>query len=255
MRKNLKKMIIKFSIENVLSIKDRQTLDLSSVKTCKERSLENTFCDNGLTLLKSVAIYGANASGKSNIMAALRDFKNLILNSAKESQSGENLRLMPFLLNPKNQDEPSSFEMEFTIAEDRYRYGFDATREKVIKEWLFKTPIGKSKESALYLRSVEKEEDVITPGALWGDVDINGLKGKTRANSLFLSVCAAWAVKEAEKIIRYFGDDLKILFCENRNRREDETTIYLKDSRNTESKTDIYIVLQSERECGYGTIF
>ena len=67
-------MLLRFSVENFLSFASKQTLDLTAVSTCKERLEENTFHICGETLLKSIVVYGANASGKSNLIHALNFF-------------------------------------------------------------------------------------------------------------------------------------------------------------------------------------
>lgn len=73
-------MLIKFSVENFLSFADKQTLDLTAIKTLKERLIENTFSVNEEKLLKSAVIYGANASGKSNLINAINFFAQFIIN-------------------------------------------------------------------------------------------------------------------------------------------------------------------------------
>ena len=72
-------MLIRFSVNNFLSFAEKQTLDLTAVNTCKERLDDNCFSVCGKTLLKSAVIYGANASGKSNLIKALNFFCFFIL--------------------------------------------------------------------------------------------------------------------------------------------------------------------------------
>ena len=94
-------MLVSFSVENFLSFKDRQTLDMTAVATCKERQLLNVFKKNNKSLLKSAVVYGANASGKTNFVSALSFFKYFIVNSSKDSISSSEIHVVPFLLNKK----------------------------------------------------------------------------------------------------------------------------------------------------------
>ena len=108
-------MFIRFSVENFLSFAAKQTLDLTAVSTCKERLEENTFDFGNESLLKSAVIYGANASGKSNLIHALHFFCQFAINSSKDSVSSEEIPVVRFLLNQWSQEEPSKFEIEFIL--------------------------------------------------------------------------------------------------------------------------------------------
>lgn len=189
-------MLIRFSVENFLSFKDRQTLDMSAVPSCKERMSENTFELNGETLLKTLVIYGANASGKSNLFLAMAFFCNYVRISSKDTQSEEKIPVLRFLLNKDTFSKPSCFEVEFIQGQECYRYGFEANTDDVIKEWLFK------KGELLFLRVRENGDDVIQIEDGWKNA--KGLEERTRDNALFLSVCAQFAMPEAENIMTWF---------------------------------------------------
>lgn len=104
-------MIIQFTVENFLSFKEPATLSLaaSALKEKQTRSDEIVFELEGtnLSLLKSAVIYGANASGKSNLVKALDFFKWFVINSSKGVQSGESIRVESFRLNRRTEQEPS----------------------------------------------------------------------------------------------------------------------------------------------------
>lgn len=76
-------------------------------------------------MLKSAVIYGANASGKSNLVKALDFFKWFVINSSKGVQSGESIRVESFRLNRRTEQEPSYFEAVFADETVQYRYGFE----------------------------------------------------------------------------------------------------------------------------------
>jgi len=194
-------MLIRFSVENFLSFKDRQTLDMTAVPTCKERQEDNTFdLDSESKLLKTVVVYGANASGKSNLFKALAFFCSFIHNSSKDFQVDESISVKPFQLNLDTVKEPSFFEIEFKHNEEFYRYGFQVTRAKVVSEWLFCG--GKQ----LFIRAEENGEDIIQIESEWNNA--KGLEERTRANALFLSVCAQFAMSQAAEIIAWFNQKI-----------------------------------------------
>lgn len=196
-------MLVSFSVENFLSFKDRQTLDMTAVATCKERQLLNVFKANTKPLLKSAVVYGANASGKTNFVSALSFFKYFIVNSSKDSISSEEIHVVPFLLNKKTQELPSKFEIEFIMNETLYRYGFCVTNKLVTQEWLFQN------NKSLFLRENSGKDDIIQIKKAWGNAI--GLEERTRANALFLTVCAQFAMPQAEAIIKWISNNLVII--------------------------------------------
>src|SRR5258707_941415 len=129
-------MLIEFSVANFRSIKERATL---SLEASGDEWLEetHTFLEGKYKLVKSAAIYGPNAGGKTNLLAAMSTFRELVLNSSKESQVGEEIPVSPFKLQTTTTSAPTFFEAIFLINLTRYRYGFEATRSEVRTEWLF----------------------------------------------------------------------------------------------------------------------
>ncbi len=203
-------MLIRFSVENFLSFKSRQTLDLRAVNTCKERLEENTFDIGSESLLKSAVVYGANASGKSNLIHALQFFCHFIITSSKDSVLSEGIPVIPFLLKQGNQEKPSEFEIEFLLDQKKCRYGFLANTQIIVREWFYEQ--GK----LVFARGQVGEDDTIQVGEIWKKA--HGLEERTRKNALFLSVCAQFAVPEAEKIQEYFFNKFHVISGENPNR-------------------------------------
>jgi uncharacterized protein len=177
-------MLVQFSVGNFRSFKDVVTLDLTAANlVSKNKAIDenNTFeAPGGLRLLKSVVLYGANASGKSNLLKALEFMKTFVNDSAKESQAGDLIKTEPFLLDSETENEPSFFEIIFILGKVRYRYGFEVTTNEVISEWLYHTP--NKKESYLFSRNAKtiKLSRNFSEG--------RGLQKRTRNNALFLSV-------------------------------------------------------------------
>ncbi|HEW98485.1 MAG: ATP-binding protein [Candidatus Parabeggiatoa sp. nov. 3] len=130
-------MLIEFNVTNFRSIQGTQTLSLAADST-QELQDENTFSLKRSTvprLVKSAAIYGANAAGKSNLIRAIAFMHDFVKNSAKNCEDDEPINIKPFLLKP-NQS-PSEFEAIFIKDGVQYQYGFALTSECVKHEWLF----------------------------------------------------------------------------------------------------------------------
>jgi AAA15 family ATPase/GTPase len=146
--------------------------------------------------LKSAAIYGANASGKSNLISAVKIMRQLVLDSSKDTQANESIPVEPFRLSTETIEQPSLFEMVFVINGRRYRYGFETTTEKIVSEWLFHVPT--IREAKLFERRKGKFE--VTAAFK----EAKALEDKTRDNALFLSVVAQFNGKISQTILGWF---------------------------------------------------
>jgi uncharacterized protein len=175
-------MLIEFSTGNFRSFKERATL---SMEASPDDWLEETHVAtvNGCRLLKSAAIYGANAGGKSNFLTAMAVFREFVQKSSKESQAGEAIPVTPFLLSTTTESAPTHFEIVFLQKGTRYRYGFEATKEAVYAEWLFSQK-DSIRESRLFTREGSKVK--LSSEFKEG----RGLDTRTRSNALFLSVAS-----------------------------------------------------------------
>ena len=187
-------MILRFEVGNFLSIKDRMCLDLRASSDSEHRET-NTETIDGETVLRSVAVYGANGSGKSNVLAAYAFMRNFVQNSSKDSQQDEEIDVTPFRLSTETEKAPSFFEVEFLSEGVRYRYGFEVTRESVHSEWLFSS--NSSREAELFTR----EGDVITCNSERFK-EGKEFVGRTRPNALFLSVNAQFAGEVSTRVLR-----------------------------------------------------
>ena len=192
-------MIVQFLIENYKSFKQETVFSFVGSSTAKEFDDQNTFSWNNYKLLKANAIYGANASGKSNLLNAIKDMKRVVVSSFQNALT-ENIKeksIQPFKLSVENNDLPSIFETVFIRNDRQYRYGFEIKENTIVAEWLFHIP---SKiETPLFTREGEKIEinkTQFSEGA--------GLEGKTRNNVLFLSVCSQFNGSISNSIIDWF---------------------------------------------------
>jgi AAA15 family ATPase/GTPase len=190
-------MLIYFKVGNYKSIKDPIILNFNAA-AISEHAESNVIEDGSVPLLKSILLYGHNASGKSKILDAFGFFRWFVINSAIERQRNEPITVEPFELNEVTISKPSFFEVSFVLGEMKYRYGFEADREKVHKEWLLETKV--TKEYPVFLRIGEQFE---IHSKRFDNSE--GLEKRTRKNALFLSVASQWNVKKAEQINEWFS--------------------------------------------------
>lgn len=193
-------MLIEFTVGNFRSFREPQTLSMVAATIKSKDSVldENTTIQvsNNLVLLTSAAVYGANASGKSNLVQALAFMKYFVINSPKETKATGGIDVEPFRLHTSTVGQPSHFEIVFMAEGKQYRYGFEATKEQVVAEWLYFVPT--TREARLF----EREGDDITVGNYFKegrDLDMH-----TRPNALFLSVVAQFNGPQAQKLVNWF---------------------------------------------------
>lgn len=200
-------MIIQFTVENFLSFKEAATLSLvaSSLKEKQTQADDIVFALEGanLSLLKSAVVYGANASGKSNLIKALDFFKWFVINSSKGTQSGERIQVESFWLNDETEKEPSYFEAVFADKEMQFRYGFEMDDKRVYREWLYqKGNKRKAKEVELFYRESDKYD--IHPKFTVGKEVV--AKKMVRDNALLLSVAAQFNEMTSVQIMKWLAD-------------------------------------------------
>ena len=202
-------MLLRFTVENMFSFQGCETLDLVSSKSCRERLDEATFpvCVGAedRRALKVVAFYGANASGKSNLLRSFHLFAEFVRNSAVGSLSNARVPVSPFLHVAKWEGvpPPSRMEIVFVHGNFQYRYGFSATGVAVLEEWLYRKELARryARETELFVRYQDGERDVIKPSAAFDKAD-RLIAEKTRRNALFLSTASMLAVPEAIEIVQ-----------------------------------------------------
>ena len=225
-------MLVEFSVENYRSIQEKQTL--SMVAADNETMLDsNTFPvpnNDDLRLVTSAAIYGPNASGKSNLLKAIQVLKNLVINSASRMQIGDKLPVEPFKLNSETAKKPSSFEVIFIHEKIRYEYGVSLNRERVFEEWLIAYPneVQENWFSRKYLPDNPKFEP--NEGYKWSFG--KGLKGEkkriqrfVRSNSLFISHAAQNNHPQLKEVFDFFQDEINMISLTEGQLREFDFTI------------------------------
>ena len=191
-------MLIYFKVGNYKSIKDPVVLNFNPAAISEHADSNVIIEDKSLPILKSILLYGPNASGKSKILDAFIFLKWLINNSATEKQGNEQIDVESFELSAATENMPCFFEVSFLLDEHKYRYGFEVDKEKIHKEWLLESKV--TKEYPVFLRIGEQFE---IDNKRFNNAE--GLEKRTRKNALFLSVASQWNVKKAEQINEWFS--------------------------------------------------
>ncbi len=134
-------MLKTFKCKNFLSFKDETTFSLERQNN-DDSHKESYFKLQDEELLKNTVVYGANASGKSNFTKAFVFFHNFIVTCYANALNNLDAPIItvPFLLNTKTEKAPSFFEIEIVTKEKKFVYGFEVSRKKILKEWLYQYP-------------------------------------------------------------------------------------------------------------------
>lgn len=212
-------MLIEFSVSNYRSIANKQIV--SFVPALKQKEfMSNIINSDKHKVLNSIALYGANASGKSNLLDAIELFDKLLYISARSSSTTK-LPYQPFLLREGFETMPTAFEITFIRNDVRYRLGVEYNRTTVLKEWLYRKNIGR--EVMLYEREYDTIE--VSSGFEGTTKLIDTAIEATRDNSLFISTCDMLNVKEAKNIFEWFNS----LACVNgiETEQQEITTVNL----------------------------
>lgn len=216
-------MLIEFSVGNYRSFKEIVTFSMVASKD-KKLDENNVFkIDDELSLLKSAAVYGANAAGKSNLVAAIGFMCWFVLNSSKGTQVTEPIDVERFRLSTETAGEPSFFEIVFRLDGKTYRYGFEVDTQQVVSEWLFYVP--KTREAKLF----ERNSDIFK--VLKAFKEGKEITDKTRKNALFLSVVAQFNGEVAQKILLWFSQNLNIISGMHNNLYRRYTVEYFENSK------------------------
>ena len=182
-------MLLKFLCSNFASIRDETLLSLEP--SGDQSHPENLLKSGEYTALPEIAIYGANASGKSSLLTAMSRAVSILRNSSVR-QAGEMIPVVPFCLDDDSPQKPTRFEFTFTASDGKkYIYGFSADLEAVREERLFlSSPKG---ESMIFRRTGDSYE---FPGSL--REELSQRVRMNTPNKLFLATAACWNAKSVQ---------------------------------------------------------
>lgn len=189
-------MLVNFTFKNSRSFRDEMTLSMeaASIQELSEAVVKS--CDE--ELLPVAVMYGANSSGKSNVLKALKAMRDVLLNSVKLNPK-DKLDAEPFCLDLTSAEQPTSFEIQFTLNGSKFRYGFDYTANEILAEWLYEKRVGE-REFELFLRSGNEFKISKTRFA-----EGNGKQDATPSNRLFVSLVAQLNGKLSQSILDWFS--------------------------------------------------
>lgn len=193
-----------------MSYRDEVSLNMAAANTVKEfednDGYSNIILSEGKRYLRTAAIYGANGSGKSTIIAALDIFRAMVLRSFMDENLVKQVSSLYYHFDTDSISEPISMQIIFVDKDKRYRYGFEVKNGKVLTEWLFVLEAGATKESYCFKR--QGQETVINNKKIKG---ARGVDDKTRSNALYLSTAAQFNVKVAMEVKEWFRKRFNIL--------------------------------------------
>ena len=194
-------MLKKFSLTDYKTFRERAEWSMEATDdTTFEEDNVATVPEFGLRLLKSAAVYGANASGKSKLLQVLGLMKGLARGLLKIGPD-ETFPVEPFRLNPASAAEPSEIEIVFISAGTQYRYGFEADAAHVVAEWLFTKQPEQEEETEVFYRdeqSIELPADGSPQLRYLRDADV------VRKNELLLPRAADNNSPEALQVYEWF---------------------------------------------------
>ncbi|HJC57987.1 MAG TPA: ATP-binding protein [Candidatus Eisenbergiella intestinipullorum] len=216
-------MLLYFKVKNYRSIRDEAVLDMEAAGL--HDAAKNLLPFGKKEYLPAVAIYGKNGGGKSNLIRSMWLAVQFICNAQKTQTENEPVPVRPFMLNDYSVNEPSAFEFAYVQNRIKYVYGFSATRDHIVSEYLKAWPKGREKniflrhgQSFIFPKDNEKKRKELIKEAV----------GK---NQLFFAISCTMNYKPCIEAMKWFRE--KIVFSRdftdiNRNLidyREDETML------------------------------
>jgi AAA15 family ATPase/GTPase len=207
-------MILEIRLENFFSIKDEILLDFraANINTGGAKTLSSNVIDyKGEKILKCIGLFGANASGKSNILKAIDFCQHLIVESDQYNE-GKNFDLSPFKFD-SFQNKPSVFSIDFIHNDVEYEYSFTLNKTEILKESLYYYPNGR--RAKVYTRdetkgSIKKEIYSFTDGIIPRPLDV---AVNTSKKTLFLSRASQMDRELCKKLYRFFMLDFLLEFA------------------------------------------
>jgi len=204
-------MLVQFNFKNYKSFRDEASLDLSAAKITEHEEHVVEIAND--RLLKVAAIYGANASGKSNVYAAFEYMTYYVVNSFKFGGEEESRRKMeedyvkvtPFLFDEKSKEEETTFEVFYIDnaeeSEKIYQYGFSLKGSEVMEEWLYsKAKTARNKYKAIFYR--KKGEELEMNG--FTKAHLENIKSALNKESLIVSLGAKLRIAKLKNVRDWF---------------------------------------------------
>ncbi|MEV5407304.1 ATP-binding protein [Thermopolyspora sp. NPDC052614] len=216
-------MLLRFRVANIRSLRDEQELSFVVPERDTSATARETEIGGGRSayVFPLLGIFGANASGKSNVLAALTDMRTAVLNSYARWASFEGIPRKHFGLDSKSEKEPSFFEVDLVIDEVRWTYGFELSSRRVEAEWIHSYPRGH--------RQVWLDRDASRAGVYeWPGnrvKDRTQLAKRTRSNALVLSTAGTDNHPQLSVLFHWFRRNLWFINPEDEREQREEFTL------------------------------
>ena len=207
-------MLIRASFKNLLSFDRQETISFVAGKTHSHQDhVVSGSGRNDPGILKTALVYGANASGKSNLIKCFDIMRNLILVGTR---SDEAIKRVPFKLRKEASSEPSSFEIEIKVDKEVYAYSASFNDREIIEERL--TLVGKTTEKDLLTRTLVEGKSIILPGTFLKKAEdrkfFEFVARGTRTNQLFLTESIERNSTWFRPVYEWIRDKLVIIYPE-----------------------------------------
>jgi hypothetical protein len=223
-------VLLSFRATNARSFKDQFELSLLATGIAERSYVRKVGWREGgspVSVLPVTTIFGANGSGKSNVLKVMDDMRSQVLHSFRHGDPEGGMPRRPFALDREARSLPTRFEIDLVFEGVRHEYGFSIDDDRVLEEWAFRYPKGRA---ALLFQREGDHVDV-------GNVE----RQKSRAvlellrpNALFLSTAASANHPALQPLYRWFSRNLLLAEADSRPFRQALTTEMLNDERRRE---------------------
>ncbi len=224
-------VLLEFRAENARSFKDEFVLSMEASAMAEERYVRSVPWRDGdsrLRVLPVAGVFGANASGKSNLLKVMCDMRDQVVTSFRSGVSGGGIKRWPFRLDQQSLELPSRYEVDLVLHGVRWEYGFELNDTEVISEWACRYPRGRA---ALLF---DREGDEVRLGTT-GRSHSRAVQRLLRKNALFLSTAAATAHPVLSSLYQWFQRNLRLADAQSRWTHQMLTAELLRDPSSHEA--------------------
>jgi len=219
--------LIAFRARNARSFRDELEFSMQATAMAESRYVrEVTWREGGVPLrvLSAAGVFGANASGKSNLLEVMNDMSALVLGSFQFGRPGGPIPRRHFLLDERSVAEPTRYEIDLVLDGVLHNYGFEVSNERVVEEWAYRFPHGRS---ALLFHRLEGDVRLGAAARPKG----RAAAGILRPNALYLSTAAYVDHPALLSLFEWFGQNLLLADIDTRPFRQALTTDMIEDEK------------------------
>ena len=209
-------MLLSFRTENVRSFREPMEISFLATTLADPAAVRQVSWRQGgspIGVLPVACVFGANASGKSNVLRAMDDMRSAVLRSFRSWSPTGGTERRPFRLDRQSPERPSRFEVDLILAGVRHEYGFIVDDESVVQEWATRYPKGRAAQI------FHRDQSGIVWGASVAAAKSRAVTDLVRPNALVLSTAAAAAHRDLTPVYDWFQRNLNLADAESRPSR------------------------------------